>query len=107
MSPDRSRRMEAASKSMQVILWRVTELDIRSTLSKICRKVTHDHSVDELARKQRLRALAILGNAFLDHGQPLDSVDNISLLLQGSAFGQAAGMGQPKAKATQAVEEEK
>ena len=73
-----------------MILWRVTELDIRGTLAKICRKVTHDHSVDELARKKRLRALAILGTAFLDHGYPLDSVDNISTLLQGSAFGQVS-----------------
>ena len=73
-----------------MILWRVTELDIRGTLAKICRKVTHDHSVDELAIKKRLRALAILGNAFLDHGKPLDSVDNISTLLQGSAFGQVS-----------------
>ena len=50
---------------MILILWRVTELDIRSTIATVCRKVTHDHSVDEKVLKLRLKALNILGEVYM------------------------------------------
>jgi len=44
-------------------------LDIRATTAKICRKCTHDHSVDSLSRKRRLQALQLLGEAFVSKGK--------------------------------------
>lgn len=64
--------------------WTITELDIRSTLAKVCYKVLHDHSVDETTRFKRCKALLLLGKLFIKHG--------------GST---AAGLGDIKARLTQ------
>ena len=58
-------KMAKTLHSVILIMWRVTELDIRSTVSKACRKVSHDHSVDEIALERRLRGLRIIGNAYV------------------------------------------
>ena len=59
-------KMAKTLHNVILIMWRVTELDIRSTISKVCRKVTHDHSVDATARERRLRGLKIIGNAYVN-----------------------------------------
>lgn len=46
----------------------MTELDIRSTVARVCYKVLHDHSVDEPTRLKRCKALLALGKLFLAHG---------------------------------------
>ena len=49
---DQNKLNEKMTKTLHnviLIMWRVTELDIRSTISKVCRKVTHDHSSDATA----------------------------------------------------------
>jgi hypothetical protein len=48
--------------------WYVSEMDIRSTLQSVCKKVTLDHSVDEANRLKRCKALKILGEAFVEKG---------------------------------------
>ena len=42
----------------------MTEIDIRSTLASVCRKVTRDKSVDEASRSRRMQALLIMGEVF-------------------------------------------
>eukprot|EP01038_Epipyxis_sp_PR26KG_P010779 gene10779-14474_t len=61
-------KIEKLSGHMFAVMWHITEIDIRSTLAKACRKVTHDHSVDEAIRLKRCKALKILGELFLEHG---------------------------------------
>ena len=53
---------------MMKAMWLMTELDIRSTLARVCKKVTHDHSVPADRRAARTRALLLLGNLYLAHG---------------------------------------
>jgi curved DNA-binding protein CbpA len=71
-SPEELEKMrkyvEDISSQMFSVLWSTTELDIRSTLLHVCTKVTHDHSIDETKRKNRLKALLILGDTFLECG---------------------------------------
>lgn len=59
------KKMQSTLKNMILILWRVTELDIRSTIAIVCRKVTHDHSVDDKVLQLRLKALNILGEVYM------------------------------------------
>jgi hypothetical protein len=66
------KKMEEMSGHMLSVMWHVTELDIRSTLAKVCKKVTHDHSVDEATRIKRKNALKILGEAFIKNGVPYE-----------------------------------
>lgn len=58
-------KMAKTLNNVILIMWRVTELDIRSTIAKICKKVTHDHSVDDLARERRMRALQLIGESYI------------------------------------------
>ena len=65
---DQNKLNEKMTKTLHnviLIMWRVTELDIRSTISKVCRKVTHDHSSDATALDRRLRGLRIIGNVYV------------------------------------------
>ena len=57
-------KMEKTLNNVTLIMWRVTELDIRSTIAKICKKVTHDHSVDDVARGRRMRGLQLIGESY-------------------------------------------
>ena len=66
------KKMEEMSGHMLAVMWHVTELDIRSTLAKTCKKVTHDHSVDEATRSKRKIALKLLGEAFISQGVPYE-----------------------------------
>ena len=58
-------KMAKTLNNVILIMWRVTELDIRSTIAKICKKVTHDHSVDDLARERRMRGLQLIGESYI------------------------------------------
>jgi hypothetical protein len=60
--------MERISTSMLSAMWGITEIDLRTTLRHVCRKATHDHSVDENVRRLRLEGLSILGEVFLESG---------------------------------------
>jgi hypothetical protein len=61
----------------------------------VCRKVCHDHSVGEEARKQRLQALLVLGDVFIERGssQAAGMDDVIERLLM--QMNDGAGAGQP------------
>ena len=63
-----SKLMGDMSIHMFNVMWSASELDIRSTLTHVCTKVTHDHSVDEGIRTLRLKGLLILGEVFLECG---------------------------------------
>jgi curved DNA-binding protein CbpA len=78
----RAKRAELAMNNMVIIAWRMVELDIRSTVSFICRKTTHDHSVDDLSRKRRLEALRLRGVAFISQGKELTNVNEIYKILK-------------------------
>ena len=58
-------KMTKTLHNVILIMWRVTELDIRSTVGRVCRKVTHDHSIDNEGLARRLRGLKIIGNAYV------------------------------------------
>ena len=79
--------------NVSIIAWRFVELDIRSSVAKICRKVTHDHSVDDLSRRRRLEALRIRGTAFIQSGRELHDVNEIYTILK-TGFADV-GMGDP------------
>ena len=89
-------RAEVVINSMQVILWRLAELDIRSTTAKICRKVVHDHSVDDLSRKRRVQALRIFGDAFISQGKALGNVNEICAILTSGVNAMNGGTGKDK-----------
>ncbi len=55
------RHLADITAAMSQVMWSATELDIRSTLSRVCTKITHDHSVSDSARRLRVRALLVLG----------------------------------------------
>ena len=63
-----SKLMGDMSIHMFNVMWSASELDIRNTLTHVCTKVTHDHSVDESIRTLRLKGLLILGEVFLECG---------------------------------------
>ena len=63
-----SKLMGDMSIHMFNVMWSASELDIRNTLTHVCTKVTHDHSVDEGIRTLRLKGLLILGEVFLECG---------------------------------------
>jgi len=80
----RQTRMQSSMNNMLIILWRLTELDIRATTAKICRKCTHDHSVDSLSRKRRLQALQLLGEAFVAKGRSSWDVNEVCAIIKES-----------------------
>lgn len=55
--------------------WRVSVLDIESTLSRVCDKVLLDAGVSPAQRKRRALALQCLGHVFSAHGAPDDHID--------------------------------
>ena len=67
----------AAMLAMMESMWRVSLLDIESTLRHACNKVLSDQSVDKAALKARARALVLMGRIFQSYGSAdaLKSVD--------------------------------
>lgn len=61
-------KIEKLSGHMFAVMWYVTEMDIRSTLHNVTRKVTLDHSVSDRERILRCEAMLLLGQLFLTHG---------------------------------------
>jgi len=58
-------------------MWRVSMLDIESTLRHACNKVLSDQSADKAARRNRARGLVVMGRVFQSYGSPdaLKTVD--------------------------------
>ncbi len=81
---EKQRLAEMSANNLLIILWRLTELDIRKTVENICRKATHDHSVDTLARQRRLQALALLGDAFVTNGRSTWGVLEVCNIIKAS-----------------------
>eukprot|EP00635_Sarcinochrysidales_sp_CCMP3193_P013881 CAMPEP_0118905434 /NCGR_PEP_ID=MMETSP1166-20130328/9441_1 /TAXON_ID=1104430 /ORGANISM="Chrysoreinhardia sp, Strain CCMP3193" /LENGTH=601 /DNA_ID=CAMNT_0006844705 /DNA_START=68 /DNA_END=1873 /DNA_ORIENTATION=+ len=46
------------------VMWRITVVDVESTLRSACHKLLYDHAVDLDARLRRAKALIIVGKAF-------------------------------------------
>merc|ERR1711871_1562159 len=61
------------------MMWSLTQMDIESTLVKVCRRVIRDNAVDERTRSLRTKLLLILGEEFMRYGVP--SEKGISELL--------------------------
>lgn len=57
-------KLEELSGYFASMMWKITQMDIESTLVKVCKRVLHDHAVDEITRKLRARALVVLGTEF-------------------------------------------
>ena len=81
---EKQRLAEMSANNLLIILWRLTELDIRATVANICRKATHDHSVDTLARQRRLQALMLLGDAFVANGRSTYGVLEVCNIIKSS-----------------------
>jgi len=68
MSAESAKQMKAAMEgSLPVFLSTLVSaslLDVEVTLKMVCKKVLHDHSVDDVARSRRGAALRIIGLAF-------------------------------------------
>lgn len=63
------KKMEKLSGHMFAVIWYVTEMDIRSTLATVCKKVLLDQSVDGKTRMLRCKGLIVLGELFLANGR--------------------------------------
>ena len=87
LEEEKEMRSRAASvmNNMLIIIFRLAQLDIRFTTAQICRKAVHDHAIDDLSRKRRAQALRLLGDAFVNHGRPLGSVNEICEILNSSS----------------------
>jgi hypothetical protein len=60
--------------------WRVSVLDIETTLSHVCDKVLQDSGVDASGRRRRAQALKCLGKILCEHGMPDAELDFASQL---------------------------
>lgn len=58
-------RQSEAMMSFLEVMWRISVVDIESTLRSACHKVLYDNGVDFKQRMQRARNLVVLGEAFL------------------------------------------
>jgi len=67
------KKMQDMSTHMFTAMWYMTEMDIRSTIAKVCVKVAHDHSVDEVARKSRVDAIGIIGELYVKCNGTVDA----------------------------------
>mmetsp|Transcript_185 Transcript_185/g.214 ORF Transcript_185/g.214 Transcript_185/m.214 type:complete len:426 (+) Transcript_185:658-1935(+) len=75
-TPPRSYTPQAAAESMSKLnharmmaavveaAWRISVVDIDSTLKVVTHKLLHDHSVDEIIRRKRAQALIVLADTF-------------------------------------------
>jgi len=66
--PDKpmSQSQAALMVDFMTALWKVSVLDIESTLRSACHKVLHDKAVDKAAITERAKAMAIVGKVFLE-----------------------------------------
>lgn len=69
-------------------MWYVTKIDICKTLARVCKRVTHDHSVDEATRYKRKLALYCVGDEFETRGlkSAADMKDFIDRMVQQGPF---------------------
>lgn len=72
-------------------------MDIRSTLASVCRKVTHDHSVDDAILLKRINGLKLLGEFFLKQGASAQAgLSDLKLRLRQQQGGAAAQPNEPE-----------
>jgi len=60
-------KQQAMMLSFLDVMWKISVVDIESTLRVACHKVLYDHSVDLPTRLRRAKALALVGKAFAGH----------------------------------------
>lgn len=100
LSPEEQEKLKQymadISNHMLSAMWGISEMDIHSTLTKVCTKVTHDHSVDEETRKLRLKAILLIGEVFIESGGSTQAgiVDIASRMAAGPG-GPAGGSADP------------
>ena len=71
--PERMKsKIQELSGHMFSVMWHFTQLDIESTLARVCRRVLRDKAVSDSHRMQRARGLAVLGEEFSRCGCSLD-----------------------------------
>jgi hypothetical protein len=78
------------SKSIQAniitCIWFIARIDIKSTLCKVCRKVTHDRSVSSEKRALRTKAIFIIGEIYESVGAKTaaklnDFIDKMGIMI--------------------------
>lgn len=113
LSPEEQEKLKQymtdISNHMLAAMWGISEMDIYSTLTKVCTKVTHDHSVDEETRKLRLKAILLIGEVFIESGGNMRAgiSDIASRMAAGGHAAPTEGSADPSAsKSTSAVPEE-
>jgi len=89
---DQAKRDEAARQAMTSFegslpvflqtIWDVSQMDIESTLYKVCDKVLKDMSVPWQIRYRRAQALKRLGQMFRDAGQVEKDISNSQVAKQ-------------------------
>ena len=85
------RRLAELGAHMFTVMWTVSQLDIRSTLAKVGRRVTRDCSVDEATRNKRKSALKILGEEFSEAGRRAGgSIETVLAVLLGQGGAEQA-----------------
>jgi len=60
-------KSEAAQRMVKT-LWHSTVLEVDAFLGKVCKKVTHDSSVEKEVRRKRAHALSVAGEVFIANG---------------------------------------
>eukprot|EP01039_Chlorochromonas_danica_P003117 gene3117-3414_t len=85
------KKMEKLSGHMFTVIWYVTEMDIRSTLATVCKKVLLDQSVDGKTRMLRCKGLIVLGELFLANGRDVkEGLGEIKARMQAHMGGASA-----------------
>lgn len=96
-------KLRQAEMMMAVIemMWRVSVVDIESTLRTACHKVLYDHSVDATVRLKRAQAMRIVGEVFkAENSQKGSWQEQMMEQMAAGAFGDMnAGEGDEKAEA--------
>merc|ERR1712048_594692 len=70
-----SKQALAATKMVEVMI-HTTTIEIESLLRNVCKKVTHDTSVEKDVRKKRAGALIIAGEVFVECSKRSGAMDS-------------------------------
>ena len=71
-TPQEKEKFRSTTKNVTshvfALMWAVTKADVQQTLTNVCTRVMHDHSVSTETRAKRARALLILGEEYCKCG---------------------------------------
>lgn len=70
---EKSEAQRKATEKMIMTMWYATIIEISYLLRKVCKKVTHDTSIEKEKRKKRALGMIIAGEVFLKRSKESDS----------------------------------